>query len=56
MELQELIELHERLSNWHKLRSEEVALDILKEYHADLAERLYVEAGELSKLAEKGKP
>jgi hypothetical protein len=44
---EQLAAMHNLLAEYHRTRAEEAVLDIVQQYHADLAQRLAAEAAQI---------
>jgi hypothetical protein len=44
---EQLAAMHSLLAEYHRTRAEEAVLDIVQQYHADLAQRLATEAAQI---------
>ena len=44
---EQLAAMHSLLAEYHRTRAEEAVLDIVQQYHADLAQRLAAEAAQI---------
>jgi hypothetical protein len=49
MTQQELIDLHRKLSAWHREQANNAALDMVQTYHGHLATLLHEEAGRIAR-------
>jgi hypothetical protein len=48
---EQLAAMHSLLAEYHRTRAEEAVLDIVQQYHADLAQRLAAEAAQIPRRA-----
>jgi hypothetical protein len=48
---EQLAAMHRLLAEYHRTRAEEAVLDIVQQYHADLAQRLAAEAAQIPRRA-----